>query len=280
MCIRDDLRLRLSAGEWRPGQKLPSETDLAARYSVARMTIRQAVGALASEGIVVRRQGLGTYVAEEIPTRNTDELVSFTEAMRREGHEVQTELVEASVDQPLPAAREALRLGLCAAAVLVRRVVAVDGCPIVVQTSWLPFARFAGLDSEPLLDGSLYAMLEDRYGVRIVRARQKIIAAAAGLADAKVLRLQPSDPVLRTIRTTYDSSNTVIEYAISAMRAGYALETVLDACRPRSASDRTIFPANDHLFSIGGGDHCRTCGTRLNPAPPASAALAVQDGAT
>jgi len=58
--IRDDLRMRLSAGEWAAGERLPSETELAARYGVARMTVRQAIGALASEGAIIRRQGLGT----------------------------------------------------------------------------------------------------------------------------------------------------------------------------------------------------------------------------
>jgi GntR family transcriptional regulator len=226
--IRDDLRLRLSTGEWSAGQRLPSETDLAARYGVARMTIRQAVGALASEGVVVRRQGLGTFAAEQLPARSADGLMSFTESMRMQGRDVATRLVAASVEQPPSAARDALRLGGSAAAVLVRRLRTLDGCPVAVQSSWLPFARFAGLDSEPLLNGSLYAMLEDRYGVQIVRARQAIIAAAADGDDAGLLELQPGAPVLRITRTTYDSSNIAIEYGISAMRPGYPVETVME----------------------------------------------------
>ena len=65
--IRDDLRMRIAGGEWAAGDRLPSETDLAARYGVARMTVRQAIGALAGEGVVVRRQGLGTFAADRPP---------------------------------------------------------------------------------------------------------------------------------------------------------------------------------------------------------------------
>jgi GntR family transcriptional regulator len=65
--IRDDLRMRIASGEWAAGGRLPSETDLAARYGVARMTVRQAIGALAGEGVVVRRQGLGTFAAAHPP---------------------------------------------------------------------------------------------------------------------------------------------------------------------------------------------------------------------
>jgi GntR family transcriptional regulator len=224
--IRDDLRARIDAGEWGPGERLPSETELAARYGVARMTIRQAVGALATEGNVVRRQGLGTFAADR-PTRSAELLLSFTEEMRRQGREVQTKLINAAVEQPPPAVRSALLLGQSAAAVTVRRVRLVDGCPVVVQNSWLPCSRFAGLDGDPLLDGSLYAMLEARYGVRIVRAKQSVTAATAGEADASALDLKPDEPVLRIARTTYDSSNLVVEYAMSAMRAGYPIETIM-----------------------------------------------------
>jgi GntR family transcriptional regulator len=228
MSIRDDLRMRLDAGEWNAGERLPSETELAARYGVARMTVRQAVGALASEGAVVRRQGLGTFAADRRPTRSADLLLSFTEEMRRQGHQIQTKLIGAAVEQPPSAAREALRLGQSAAAVTVRRVRLVDACPIVVQHSWLPYARFAGLDANPLLNGSLYAMLEAHYGVRIVRAEQAFAAGAADESDAAALELRPDKPVLRIVRTTYDSSNLAVEYAMSAMRPGYSIETVLE----------------------------------------------------
>jgi GntR family transcriptional regulator len=228
MSIHDDLRIRLSAGEWAAGERLPSEADLAGRYGVARMTIRQALGALASEGMVVRRQGLGTFAAEVLPSRTTNALMSFTEEMKRHGHDVQTRVIKALVDQPLPAVSEALQLGQCSVAVLIRRLRVVNGCPVVVQTSWLPFARFAGLVSRPLLDGSLYAMLESSYGVHIALAKQTITAGAVDEYHASLLGLKPGDPVLLTVRTTYDNSKLAVEYATSAMRSGYLVETIME----------------------------------------------------
>jgi GntR family transcriptional regulator len=230
--IRDDLRMRLTSGEWAPGQRLPSETELAAQYGVARMTIRQAVGALASEGAVVRRQGLGTFALDHAPATSTDELLSFTDEMRGQGHEIQTRLLNAAVEQPPPIAREALQLGESAATVMVRRARLVDGCPIVIQSSWLPYARFAGLDANPLLDGSLYAMLETHYGVHIVRTRQVFTAAVGDDSDAALLGLQPDDPVLRIARTTYDSANLVVEFAMSATRCDFPVETVIERRPP------------------------------------------------
>jgi GntR family transcriptional regulator len=228
LCIRDDLRARVTAGEWGAGRRLPSEADLAAWYGVARMTIRQAVGALAAEGILMRRQGLGTFAAEPRPARRASHLQSFSEEMRSRGHRVQTSLVKAAVEQPPTAARLALGIGDTAIAIIVRRLRIVDGRPAILQSSWLPYSRFAGIEADPLLDGSLYAMLEGPYGIRIVRARQQVSATAADDADAALLGMQPGDPVLRIAATTYDGANLAIEYASGVMRPDGAIETTME----------------------------------------------------
>jgi GntR family transcriptional regulator len=226
--IRDDLRARLLAGEWGAGERLPSETDLAAHYGVARMTVRQAIGVLASEGAVVRRQGVGTFAIDQRPARSTNGLLSFAEEMRRHGHEVKARLLRAVVEQPPPEAREALQLPPSAAAVLVRRVRLVDGCPLIVQNSWLPNARFAGLAADPLLDGSLYATLETNYGVCITRATQVFAAGVADRPDAAELGLQPGAPVLLITRTAYDASSRAVEFGQSVTSSAFLVETLME----------------------------------------------------
>ena len=235
--IRDDLRMRIADGEWAAGDRLPSETDLAARYGVARMTVRQAVGALAGEGVVVRRQGRGTFAADRPTGRRVGALLSFTEEMRSQGRNVQSKVLKAAVEQPPDQAREALQLAACAAAVTLQRVRVVDGCPIVVQCSWLPCARFAGLDAELLIKGSLYATIEGRYGVRITRARQVCTATAACESEAELLELETGSPVLRITRTTYDGANCPVEFAMSAMRPGSAIETMMERVSARQRGE-------------------------------------------
>ena len=236
--IRDDLRMRIAVGEWAAGDRLPSETELAARYGVARMTVRQAIGALAGEGVVVRRQGLGTFAAERLPTRRVGALLSFTEEMRSQGRDVETRLIKTTVEQPPDQAREALQLAVYAAAVTIQRVRLVDDHPVVVQYSWLPCAQFAGLDAEPLVKGSLYATIEGRYGVRIMRARQLFTAIAACEPEAALLDLEPGSPVLRITRTTYDGANRPIEFAMSAMRPGSPIETMMERASVRQRRER------------------------------------------
>ena len=236
--IRDDLRMRITVGEWAAGDRLPSETDLAARYGVARMTVRQAIGALAGEGIVVRRQGLGTFAAERLPTRRVGALLSFTEEMRSQGRDVESRLIKAAVEQPTDLARQALQLAAHAATVTIERVRIVDGRPLAVQHSWLPCARFAGLGAESLLEDSLYATIEGRYGVRIMRARQVFTAAPAGGPEAELLELRPGSPVLRVTRTTYDGANCPVEFAMSAMRPESPIETMMERASDRQRRER------------------------------------------
>lgn len=197
------------------------------------MTVRQAIGAPAGEGVVVRRQGLGTFAAERLPTRRVGALLSFSEEMCSQGRDVESRLIKAAVEQPTDLAQEALQLAAYAATVTIQRVRLVDGCPLAVQHSWLPCARFAGLDAEPLLEDSLYATIEGCYGVRIMRARQVFTATAAGGSEAQALELKLGSPVLHITGTTYDGANCPVEFAMSAMRPESPIETMMERASVR-----------------------------------------------
>lgn len=236
--IRDDLRLRIGGGEWGPGERLPSELDLATNYGVARMTVRQAIGALAAEGVIIRRQGLGTFVSEELLPRSIGEgALSYSEDMRSRGREIQTRVIRTGVEEPPHEARDALNLTVGTSAVTIHRLRLMDSLPVVLQRSWLPYALFAGLDNDPLDGGSLYAVLESRYGISISRTRQVFTAATASKSDATWLEVKTGAPVLRVDRITFDGSNRPIEYGMSAMRSGVPIESVTERARFRRAVD-------------------------------------------
>ena len=114
-----------------------------------------------------------------------------------------------------------------------------------MQYSWLPCAQFAGLDAEPLVKGSLYATIEGRYGVRIMRARQLFTAIAACEPEAALLDLEPGSPLLRITRTTYDGANRPIEFAMSAMRPGAPIETMMERASAQPRRERA--PAGQGL---------------------------------
>jgi GntR family transcriptional regulator len=225
--IRD--ALRIEALQLGAGGQLPSETHLAERFGVTRVTIRNAVGGLVSEGLVVREHGRGTFVLDgSTATRPLSRLTSFTEDLAEQGVSVETtvlaqEEVNASAD-----VAKALNLGSSKRVVHIARVRATQGKPVAIQEAWIPVGVCPSLALEPLENGSLYATLERRHGIRLRRAEQWISAVAANRLQAAQLGVRTRSPLLQTRRLTYDETGRRVELALTWMRPEYQLSALLE----------------------------------------------------
>ncbi|MBX3652834.1 MAG: GntR family transcriptional regulator [Ramlibacter sp.] len=205
----------LQAGEWKPGEAIPSEMELAARYRVSQGTVRKAIDDLAAENLVVRRQGKGTFVAthseQHVQYRflklmpDSGDLDSEGPAQRRI---VECRRVRASADV---ARLLALRSG--DAVLQVRRVLSFGGVPTILEDLWLPGTTFKGLTLEQMAgyQGPTYAMFEVEFGVRMVRAQEKIRAVAADDAQAALLQVAAQTPLLSVERLAYTYKDTPME---------------------------------------------------------------------
>ncbi|MBX3586624.1 MAG: GntR family transcriptional regulator [Ramlibacter sp.] len=205
----------LQAGEWKPGEAIPSEMDLAARYRVSQGTVRKAIDDLAAENLVVRRQGKGTFVAthseQHVQYRflklmpDSGDLDSEGPAQRRI---VECRRVRASADV---ARLLALRSG--DAVLQVRRVLSFGGVPTILEDLWLPGTTFKGLTLEQMAgyQGPTYAMYEVEFGVRMVRAEEKLRAVAADDAQAGLLQVAVHTPLLSVERLAYTYKDTPME---------------------------------------------------------------------
>lgn len=219
--IRDDLRREIESGAL--VERLPGEVELAARYGVTRMTVRQALTALVNEGMLVRRRGVGTFVAQNANRRNMSRLTGFTEDVRNEGRTVDTRMLTQRIEPTSPDVAVALELAPGAHVVHVARLRIVDGAPMIIQRSWVPYERCPDLWNEPLVEGSLYATLRGRYGIELRRADQRIAAEAATQEHAQLLEVPVRSPLLRVERLTFDGSNLPIELARSWTRPGFEI---------------------------------------------------------
>lgn len=203
----------LDSGEWLPGQTIPSEQELALRFGVSQGTVRKAVDELAAENILVRRQGKGTFVSTHQDPRA---VFRFLRLKAINGGPVLPK------SQPLEcmrgkAGQEAARnLGIEAGSLIfiIRRVLKFDGKPVVIDEMYLPGDVFQGLTLEILKDwqGSLYSLFESRFGVRMVRATEKIRAVSADRAVADVLNVQESTPLLSVERLAYTYGDKPVEW--------------------------------------------------------------------
>lgn len=227
--IRDELIAEIDSGLLGPGARLPGENALAGRFGVTRMTVRQALAAMVNDGLLVRRQGVGTFVAHDAARRrNMTRLTGFREDMRNDGSSVDTRML---VQEIRPAAAEvATSLGLQEGAhvTLVERLRLVGRLPVVIQRSWIPYDRCPELWREPLVDGSLYATLQARWAIELRRADQSFSAVEASGEQAELLDVAPGAPLLRVERLTLDDANVPVEVAQSWMRPGFVITTHIE----------------------------------------------------
>ncbi|MEO7393219.1 MAG: GntR family transcriptional regulator [Ramlibacter sp.] len=205
----------LQAGEWKPGEAIPSEMDLAARFRVSQGTVRKAIDELAAENLVVRRQGKGTFVAthsEQHVQYRFLKLMPDAGDLDGEGPAQRAVLECKRVRAPAEVARSlALRSG--DAVVQVRRVLSFGGVPTILEDLWLPGNAFKGLNAEQVAGyhGPTYAMFEVEFGVRMVRAEEKIRAVAADAAQAALLKVEQHTPLLSVERLAFTYNDVPME---------------------------------------------------------------------
>jgi GntR family transcriptional regulator len=171
----------LDAGEWAPGEAIPSEVELARRFGVSQGTVRKAIAALAAENLVVRRQGKGTFVAT-----HTEERASIFRFLRLRPDDGRDEIpaghvLEVRRQKAGAEAARLLQLRPGDGVVLVRRVLEYAAEPVVLDEITLPAAMFRGLSRARIEEhpGSMYGLFETRFGVRMIRAEERIKAVAA-----------------------------------------------------------------------------------------------------
>jgi GntR family transcriptional regulator len=206
--IESALRARIAT--LRPGQRLPSDTDLCAEFGVSRMTARHAMGQLAEEGLVRRDPGRGTFVAEPPTHRRANFLMTFSHEMRRQGRVPTSRIVRRVLRPPTEPERADLRVGRDDEVVELRRVRLADGEPVALETAVLAARCAAAVMAADLESGSLHEALISA-GMVPSRGRSSIGAEAAGADDARLLSVPPGAPMLVERRLILDQRGRPLE---------------------------------------------------------------------
>ena len=209
---------QIRAGDLAPGDRIMPERQLSERYGISRMTTRQAIGYLVDGGALVVRQGLGTYVAEPKMARDMLHLLGFTEEMMQRGGVATSRVLEQKTDAPSPSA--AARLGLGDGELVTRlvRLRLLNGVPMLLETTLVPHGVAPGLEREDMAKQSLYRVLEQRYGVRLVRAQQTLEAVVANASESELLGVAPGAPLFLLESLTSDERGRPIELVKTVYR--------------------------------------------------------------
>jgi GntR family transcriptional regulator len=227
-----DMRRRVEDGQWRAGDRIPSESELCEHYGASRITIRRAISELAADGLLVRFPGRGTFVREPTFTAGPRGLTSFTQEMASLGLRASAKIIDIR-RQPVPP-DVADRLGIADAGdvVVVTRLRAGDGKPMGVQTAYLPAELVPGMEEADLGEGSLYTFLAEAYGVQPAEAEEVFKVGPIRGADAELLDVRAGTCGFHVERLTVDADGQPIEYVRSVIRGDrYRIRMSLHANR-------------------------------------------------
>ncbi|WP_100010400.1 GntR family transcriptional regulator [Lentibacillus sediminis] len=218
--LAEEIKQLIRSGELAPGDLLPSEREYAEKYNISRMTVRQAINNLVTEGLIYRQKGRGTFIADRKFEQNLAGLTSFSEDMKKRGLTPSSKLLSFQLIEPDEATLENLSLGANEKVYEIVRIRMASDLPVAVETSYIPW-KVAGDLQEADWPDSFYQFIEEKLGLTIAYGDQTIEAVLASDFEISHLNIEQGSPVLLMQRITHlhDEPKTPLEYVKSAYRA-------------------------------------------------------------
>jgi len=209
--IAEGLIGQIESGELAPGVQLPAERELSEKLGVNRLTLRRALRVLESQGLIVRKHGVGTYVAEPKIERRMEVVFRFTRGMQKRGFTPAAKIISLELSVIEAALARELQMPVSSLAYLVLRLRSINQEPVLLESYTIPAQRFPGLDRYDLESRSLYEVMETEYGVAIARARQSFEPVAASEFEANLLAVGLGAPLMLERRLSFDKEGRPVE---------------------------------------------------------------------
>lgn len=208
--LLDRLVHMVETGEMRPGDKIPSERELADLLSVSRITARQAIKTMLESGLIYREQGRGTFVAEP-RLRGLRGFTSFTEDMRERGLNPRSQVLKQELVHPDEVLQRVLKLAQGEQALHLVRLRLADDQPMALQSSFIPCHVAPGLEKEDLTDKSLFEVLKSKYYLYPTWTEAEVQALPSSSEEQRWLNMKPNEPVLVVRGLTFNESFEIVE---------------------------------------------------------------------
>ena len=208
--IRETLRQQIRNGQLEPGQKLPAEDELAAQFGVSRMTVRQGISDLIDEGVLYRRRGVGTFVAQFHVERDHNRLTNFLETAQAAGFAAEVRLLSREVVPARMTVAKALALQETEPVIRIQTLRLANGMPITVYDEYVPYRLYPQLLQEDLRSRPAWQILES-HGYTIKRAVQRIEARLADTDIASLLEIEENAPILYKHRVIMSEDGAPVE---------------------------------------------------------------------
>ena len=212
--VKKSIEDKIASKEFAVGEFLPNEADLGSYYNASRTTIRKAISMLVQDGKLIIIRGKGTKVAPTTLNHNVDELMSFTDLMKKQG--MSPSLINHTVELMYPDAHTAQMLGISEEekVYFIHRVRYADTDPISINSSYIKADYIRGFDSSLIeKEQSLYGVLKEYFNTEIFDTEDSVMAVPATKEQADILKVKKGSPLLYIERIAHDKKNQLIEYS-------------------------------------------------------------------
>ncbi|TDW95361.1 MULTISPECIES: GntR family transcriptional regulator [Kribbella] len=223
--LAEQLTAAITDGRLRPGDPFENEIGMSDRLNLSRPTVRRAISELVNQGLLVRRRGIGTTVANQMVHRKA-ELTSLYDDLAREGRTPRTEVLALDCAAQDDRAAAVLEVPPGTPLVGIVRLRYADDLPLAIMRNWLPPA-LNDLTLDELTTDGLYAVLRAR-GIRPTVARQRIGARNATAEERRTLHMSKAEPLITMTRSAYAADGSPVEYGNHCYRADqYSVDVVV-----------------------------------------------------
>jgi GntR family transcriptional regulator len=210
--IKEKIIEDINNGTLKQGDKLPSERELAELFKISRMTARHAISVLEKEGFVERRERVGTFITNKRIRYNFISVNSFTKGMLDKGLTPATRAIEVKKDRASDFMAKTLDIAPGEEIFYLKRLRIVDGIPVAIELSIIPYKFCSGIENHMADNVSLYQVLKDYYDIILVKQKQRIRISFSDQKESQLLNIKSESPCLLIEGTTHDPSGRIIEY--------------------------------------------------------------------
>jgi len=216
--VEEVLASEIARGDLKPGDRLPSEDELLARFDVSRITVRRAIQNLIQRGVLEIRRGLGTFVLSPKISQELTKLTGFVEDMDTHGRKASARVVSKSIVAANEMVARQLGISKGTRVMRIERVRLADSVPMSFDETYLPLEIGKKIVRNDLRVKPIFTLLEEKYGFSLTEAEYRLEAAAASAQVAEALGVLEGSPIFKIERTSFTTGGQPIDYETLSYR--------------------------------------------------------------
>jgi GntR family transcriptional regulator len=239
--VEEVLASEIGRGDLKPGDRLPSEDELLARFGVSRITVRRAIQNLIQRGTLEIRRGLGTFVLAPKVSQDLTKLTGFVEDMDILGRKASARVVSKGVVAANEIVARHLGISKGTRVMRIERVRLADSVPMSFDETYLPLDIGKKIVRNDLRVKPIFTLLEEKYGFSLMEAEYKLEAVSASARVAEALTVPVGSPIFRIERTSFTKGGQSIDYETLSYRGDLirfvtrlARQSLIEATQPKA----------------------------------------------